>query len=117
MASASAEGAQKALDARNLRIGLGIGCLTGGKPILADFLRQLVQRLREQGWPFHAVLAKKPGSASQSPDLILVNRPLHDLRVEHAIGEGRRQAQNLGETIGWLVGHRILCERGRRGAV
>ena len=75
-----------------------------------------MQYLRQQGRPFHAVLAKKPRRASQGSDLILGNRPLHDLRVEHAIGEGRRQAQNLGETIGWAVGHWGLGERERRGA-
>ncbi|WP_187276099.1 hypothetical protein [Methylobacterium sp. WL116] len=52
----------------------------------------LIDDLRQQGWEWNAVLTEQQGSIHERSDVLIGNRPAHDLRIQHLIGEEAGEA-------------------------
>ena len=55
--------------------------------------------LLQQRGERHAVLLEEEGSTEQRPDVLLRDRPVHDLRVQHLIGQEAGEACEFGQSL------------------
>ncbi|MCJ2039050.1 hypothetical protein MKK55_08810 [Methylobacterium sp. J-059] len=52
--------------------------------------------LLQQRWEWDAVLIQQEGGAEQRSNVLIGDRPVHDLRVQHLIGEEAGETRHLG---------------------